>query len=164
MNRCRIHLFLTTCLIYVCGCKVDESQIDTEKPIIDLSMIDAFPKSCDTLYFGEQFNLKAILKDNSELGTYSIGIHHNFDQHTHSTEFDICSFDNVKPAVNPCTYIQDYTIPANTTSYDISQTITIPKGDGSLLHDPGDYHFEIRLTDKEGWSALKGLNIKILHR
>jgi hypothetical protein len=28
--------------------------------------------------------------------------------------------------------------------------------------DPGDYHFFISLTDREGWSAQKGLNIKVL--
>nr|WP_244939634.1 DUF4625 domain-containing protein [Arcticibacter tournemirensis] len=27
--------------------------------------------------------------------------------------------------------------------------------------DPGDYHFMIKLTDKEGWQTIKGLSIKL---
>nr|WP_229206214.1 DUF4625 domain-containing protein [Dyadobacter fermentans] len=27
--------------------------------------------------------------------------------------------------------------------------------------DPGDYHFMIRLTDKEGWQTIRGISIKI---
>lgn len=146
------------------ACKDNVSEIDTQKPMIDLTMEGAFPTSCDTLYFGEEFIIKAILNDNVELGAYNVGIHHNFDQHTHSTEFDECTFDETKTAVNPFTYIQDFTIPASLTSYTITQSMTIPSTDGTALYDAGDYHFEIRLTDKEGWSTHKGLNVKILHR
>ena len=35
---------------------------------------------------------------------------------------------------------------------------------GNGLYDEGDYHFFISLTDKEGWSAQKGLSVKMLHR
>jgi hypothetical protein len=42
-------------------------------------------------------------------------------------------------------------------SYEATTQITIPAD-----VDPGDYHFMIRLTDKEGWQTLKGLSIKIL--
>ena len=39
----------------------------------------------------------------------------------------------------------------------------LPTGDGTGLYDAGDYHFQITVIDKEGWSILKGLNVKILH-
>jgi hypothetical protein len=42
--------------------------------------------------------------------------------------------------------------------------MTIPSSDGIDLYDEGDYHFQIRLTDKEGWSTMKGLNVKLLRR
>lgn len=30
-----------------------------------------------------------------------------------------------------------------------------------VLIDAGDYHFMIRVTDKEGWQTMKGLSLKI---
>ncbi len=42
------------------SCEKDEN-IDSQKPVIDLSIQDAFPVNCDTLYFGEPFILKVNL-------------------------------------------------------------------------------------------------------
>ena len=143
----------------------DDSTIDTVKPSIDLTIANAFPTSCDTLYFDEPFTVKALSTDNVELGTYNIDIHNNFDQHAHSTGgFDQCTFDAVKMAVNPYVLIQDYTIPAASAEYTTEISMTIPGSDGTDLYDEGDYHFELTVVDKEGWSTLVGLNIKILHR
>jgi hypothetical protein len=139
-------------------------DIDNQKPVIDLSIQDAFPVNCDTLYFDEPFNLKVLFSDNVELGSYSIDIHNNFDHHSHSTEVTECSLDPIKEPVNPFTLIQDYDIPVKLQEYETSLSITIPSSNTNGLHDEGDYHFFISLTDKEGWSAQKGLSIKILHR
>jgi len=144
------------------ACNTDET--DTEKPNVDVTFATAFPTSCDTLYFDEPFVVKVLLVDNAELGSYNIDIHHNFDQHTHSTEFEVCTFDGKKTAVNPYTFIQDYTIPEASTEYTTDITLTLPSSDGTNPYDEGDYHFQIKLTDKEGWSTLLGLNVKILRR
>lgn len=145
------------------SCEKDE-DIDNQKPEIDLSIQDAFPVSCDTLYFGETFILKVKFTDNVQLGSYSIDIHNNFDHHSHSTEVTECNLDPIKIAVNPFTFIEDYAIDKGLKAYETNLSITIPTGNATGLFDDGDYHFFISLTDKEGWSAQKGLSIKIVHR
>lgn len=138
-------------------------EIDNVKPVIDLSSQDAFPVNCDTLYFGESFELKILLTDNVELGSYSIDIHNNFDHHSHSTEVSECELDPVKDPVNPFTFIEDYDIPEGLMEFETENLISIPAGNNDGLYDEGDYHFFISLTDKEGWSTQRGLSIKILH-
>jgi hypothetical protein len=149
--------------LFFTSCKKEE-ETDKEKPAIDLTIPGAFPVNCDTLYFGESSDLKILFSDNFELGSYSIGIHHNFDHHSHCTEVTVCSLDPIKDPVNPFTYIEDYNIPAGLKEYEANVSISIPSGNISGLYEEGDYHFFISLTDKEGWLAQKGLSIKILHR
>ena len=165
MNILKILILLTAFSFFLNGCQDEEKPtIDTEKPSIDLTIVDAFPTSCDTLYFDEPFTVKALLTDNVELGAFNIDIHNNFDHNTHSTEIRQCTLDAVKTAVNPYVFIQDYTIPNASSNYVTDVSMTIPSSDGTDLYDEGDYHFQIRLTDKEGWSTLKGINVKFLRR
>jgi len=147
-------------LFNTCG----DKDIDKTKPSIDLSYSEVFPQNCDTLYFGESFNMKMLFTDNVELGSYSMDIHNNFDHHAHSTEVSECDMDSVKTAVNPFTFIQDYDIPENSTSYKADISISLPSDKNGTRFDDGDYHFFISLTDNEGWSIQKGLSVKILHR
>jgi hypothetical protein len=157
------YILILVALIFLFSCEKQEN-IDKEKPFISLDFAEAFPVNCDTFYFGESFVLKVLFTDNVELGSYSIDIHHNFDHHSHSTEVTACTLDPKKNPVYPFLFIGDYDIPAGLASYETSTTISIPSGDGIELYDEGDYHFFISLTDKEGWSAQKGLSIKMLHR
>jgi hypothetical protein len=156
-----ISFLLVSFLLLSCD---KDKDIDTEKPLIDLSLPDAFPRNCDTLYFGESFDFRVIFTDNAGLGSYSIGIHHNFDHHSHSTEVTECNPGPKKPPVNPFSFIADYDIPAGLTEYQTNLSVTVPSGNGAGLFDEGDYHFFISLTDREGWSAQKGLSIRMLHR
>jgi hypothetical protein len=116
------------------------------------------------MYFGESFTFRVLFSDNVELGSFSIDIHHNFDHHSHSTEVTECQLDPKINPDNPFVFIQDYTIPAGSKSYETNLSISLPSGNVGVLFDEGDYHFFISLTDKEGWSAQKGLSIKILRR
>lgn len=153
--------FLTLFILTTCS----KSDVDKEAPVIDLSIAGAFPNNCDTLYFGETFTLKIRLTDNVELGSttaLSIDIHNNFDHHSHSTEVTECNLDAVKTAVNPYTLIKTFDIPEGLSEYETNLQITIPASDDNGEFDKGDYHFFISLTDREGWSAQKGLSIKIL--
>lgn len=152
-------LIVASTLLFACS-----GEVDTEKPSIDLTAADAFPKSCETLYFDEPFTVKWLLTDNVELGSYNIDIHHNFDQHNHSTEFEKCDLDDVKTAVNPYTFIQDYSIPEGSSDYNTEVSLTLPASDGTNLYDEGDYHFQLKVTDQEGWSKMVGLSVKILHK
>lgn len=148
--------FLASSLIFT-ACDSDKNEIDTEYPVIDILAADAFPKQCSTVTRGQKITFRAKFTDNSQLGSYSLDIHHNFDHHTHSTEVMDCTADPVKKPVKPMLYINSVTIPSGQKSYEAVQEISIP---GDI--DSGDYHFMIRLTDKEGWQTIKGLSIKIL--
>ncbi|MCR4031853.1 MULTISPECIES: DUF4625 domain-containing protein [Flavobacterium] len=144
-------------LVFISSCSSDKAEIDTEYPVIDITTAGAFPIQCSTIERGKTFTFKATFNDNVELGSYSLDIHHNFDHHTHSTEVTTCETEAVKKPVNPMLFINNYTIPKGVKNYEATAQITIPAD-----VDPGDYHFMIRLTDKEGWQTLKGLSIKIL--
>lgn len=159
----KLLIFLFSLLTFSYSCSSDET-IDTEKPLIDLSIPGAFPVNCDTLYFGESYQLKLLFTDNVELGSFSIDIHHNFDHHSHSTEVAACDLDPIKDPVNPYVVIDDYEIPSGSTYYETDLSIPIPANDGSDKYDEGDYHFFISLTDHEGWSTQKGISIKIMYR
>ncbi|CAA9200452.1 hypothetical protein FLA105534_03099 [Flavobacterium bizetiae] len=144
-------------LLALASCSSDNNEIDTEYPVIDISASNAFPIQCSEITRGQKITFRAKFTDNAALGSYSLDIHHNFDHHTHSTEVNNCVADPIKKPVNPMLYINSVTIPNGEKSYEAVQEITIPTD-----IDPGDYHFMIRLTDKEGWQTIKGLSIKIL--
>lgn len=149
------YLFAVVLLGGGCSKNNDETK-DTEYPVIDLSVANAFPVQCGTVKRGESFTFTARLTDNAQLGSVSVDVHHNFDHHTHSTEVQTCQMEPVKAAVNPFLLIRSYPITAGLKTYDIAQAIDIPAN-----IDAGDYHFLIRLTDKEGWQTIKGISIKI---
>lgn len=144
-------------LLALASCSSDNNEIDTEYPVIDISASNAFPIQCSEITRGQKITFRAKFTDNVALGSYSLDIHHNFDHHTHSTEVNNCVADPIKKPINPMLYINSVTIPNGEKSYEAVQEITIPTD-----IDPGDYHFMIRLTDKEGWQTIKGLSIKIL--
>ena len=133
MKTIRLIIVFVALIALFHSCKKDKKEIDKEKPTIDLAIPDAFPVNCDTLYFGEAFQLKALFSDNAGLGSYSIDIHHNFDHHSHSTEVTECNTDPVKAPVNPFTFIRDYAIPANLKEYTTNLSISIPSGNNSGL-------------------------------
>lgn len=156
-----IIIFAAIIVLFSCDNKTD---IDTEKPVIHTDYIHAFPSFCDTIYFGETFNFRALFSDNEELGAYSIDIHHNFDHHSHGHNIEECELSPKKQPVNPYVYLEDYQIPSGEKEYEAYLPISIPSQNGEGLFDEGDYHFQIYLTDKEGWSTPLGLSIKMLHR
>ncbi|MCH5714821.1 DUF4625 domain-containing protein [Niabella hibiscisoli] len=144
-------------LLLIAACsKKDQDAIDTTYPEIDVLTAGAFPKQCSEVQRGQSFTARIHASDNKELGSVSIDIHHNFDHHSHSTEVAGCNMDAVKTPVKPMVLIQTINVPGGQTSYVAEQTIHIPAD-----VDAGDYHFLIRVTDKEGWQTIKGLSIKI---
>lgn len=157
------NLILPLVILLFFSCKKDD-DIDKEKPIIDLNYSKAFPTYCDTLYFGETFNLKALFTDNVELGSFSIDIHNNFDHHSHGHKIDECDLAPIKQAVNPIIFLETYEIPAGLKEYEVNLPIAIASGKDATLYDEGDYHFQIFLVDKEGWSTPLGLSIKLKYR
>lgn len=151
---------LSLCLVLILmlsNCSKETTEpIDTIYPEIITNTNDAFPKQCSVIKRGESFVFKALVSDNAELGSLNLDIHHNFDHHTHSTELEECDMEAIKQPVKPFLLIKNVVIPAGQKSYQASAEIQVPAD-----VDPGDYHFMIRLTDKEGWQTIKGLSIKI---
>lgn len=157
MKTIKTALFFLAVSALITACSSDNDVVDTEYPVIDISASNAFPVQCSQVNRGQKFTFRASFNDNAALGSYSLDIHHNFDHHTHSTEVSDCETDPVKKPVKPLLYINSVSIPDGLKNYEAVQEITIPED-----VDPGDYHFMIRLTDKEGWQTIKGLSIKIL--
>lgn len=161
MKKIRVFMHVSILLAIVsCG----KNDIDTEKPTISAEISTAFPQNCDTIYFGENFNFRYLFSDNNELGSYSIDIHQNFDHHSHSTEFGVCSLEPKKEPKNPYLLMQNFDLPEGLSEYETNITILVPSSNGKGEFDTGDYHFSISLTDKEGWSTQKGLSIKMMYR
>ncbi len=153
-----ILLSLFAAMLILSSC--NRTEIDNEKPFIDLTIENAFPNNCDTIYFGVPFKFKALLTDNFQLGSFSLDIHNNFDHHSHSTDFMECELSLVKAPVKPYVFINEFEIPSGLKTYLADIELTIPDNG----FDEGDYHFFISLTDREGWRAEKGISIKILNR
>lgn len=137
-------------------CSKDKTQVDTIYPEIGLSIAGAFPQQCSSIKRGQTFTFKARFSDNVELGSYSLDVHHNFDHHSHSTEVEECELEAKKAPVKPYLFIKDYPLTAGLQEYVATTEISVPAD-----VDPGDYHFMVRLTDKEGWQTLRGISIKI---
>lgn len=150
-------LYLAFLLLFLAGC--DEIVKDEEVPQIDMTGANDFPQNCAKVYRGEAFVFSATLTDNTELGSYSIEMHHNFDHHTHSTSGTSCEMEEVKSPVNPFVFIEEYEIPSGLKSYAVQNQIMIPAN-----VDAGDYHITVRLTDKSGWQTFKGIAVKVTDR
>jgi len=137
------------------GCEKEPVK-DNEKPVINMETSGAFPLPCDTLFKGDNFVFKAVFADNVELGSFNLELHQNFDHHTHGSHVETCEFDPVKEPVNPFYYNKSYTIPPGLTSYNAQIEVPIPAD-----VDTGDYHFMVKLTDKEGWQAWQSVSVKV---
>jgi hypothetical protein len=162
MSRIRILTFarilagsLTITLLFSCS----GEEADYQPPEIVMSGPHHFPQNCDTLFMGESFTFRATFRDNSELGSYSLDIHHNFDHHSHSTDMVQCPLDPVRNPDKPFLLIEEFNISDGKTEYEAIQEIWIP-----VDIDPGDYHLMVRVTDKTGWQALRGITVKITER
>jgi hypothetical protein len=138
-------------------CGKDKAEVDTIYPEIDLSVAGAFPQQCSSIKRGEAFTFKVRFSDNIELGSYSLDIHHNFDHHSHSTEVEECILAGKKTPVKPFLFIKDYPLTAGLQEHVATVDISVPAD-----ADAGDYHFMVRLTDKEGWQTMRGISIKII--
>ena len=144
------------CALCACSSSDDDEAKDMSQPIITDQGITANPIDCQVYQRGGSIPFNYFFTDDTELGTYNIEIHNNFDHHTHSTSSVECPMDALKQPVKPWVYNQDFAIPTGLRQYDAKINIPIPAD-----IDPGDYHFMVRLTDRAGWQQLKAVAIKI---
>ncbi len=156
MRQNIFYSIMLLCALSACGGD-DDVQKDQIPPVISTEGITANPIDCQQYHRGEAIPFHYIMNDNEELGSYNIEIHNNFDHHTHSTTSVDCPMDAKKGVQNPWVFNQDFVIPPGQHTYDASHDIQIPAD-----IDPGDYHFMIRLLDREGWQQVHAVAIKIL--
>ncbi len=141
--------------LLISSCSSDDK--DEEKPTISVNYNGGFPQGCVLLAKGETYNFRAKVTDNMALASYSIDIHNNFDHHTHDDQVTECDLEDIKQAINPLIFIENYSIEDNLTSYEINIPITIPRD-----IDAGDYHSAYSVTDQTGWQARTSIDIKII--
>ena len=155
MKKTYLSLILL-CALSACSSSDDNEKKDMTYPEISDNGIVAVPTDCEVFKRGEVIPLNYVFTDDTELGSYNIEIHNNFDHHTHSTSSVECPMDAQKQPVKPWVYNQDFTIPAGQRSFTARHDISIPAD-----IDTGDYHFMIRLTDSVGWQQLHAVAIKV---
>ena len=153
-----IYLFYSLLLLFVVSCSSsDDTEIDEEKPTITINYTDGFPQACEILERGQTYIFKALATDNVALAAYSLDLHHNFDHHTHDDQDAECELDDIKSAVNPLIYMENFSIENGGQSYELSITIDIPND-----IDTGDYHCSYSVTDETGWQSRTSIDIKIV--
>jgi hypothetical protein len=153
-----ISFFIVTVLIC---CKKKEHDITV--PEIDLAWTGTYPALCDTLIFGNTYNIRFRFTDDIELSHYSIDIVHNFQQQIQIPEPGNCTPDHVKPAVYPFNYSNTFQIPEGKKEFTTNTVIWFPEMDCcNNTYDEGDYVFLIRLTDKAGLFTEDKLSVKLL--
>jgi len=150
--------FILSLLCALCACSSDdEDQKDMTYPVISDEGITANPVECQQYKRGDVIPFNYIFTDDTELGSFNIEIHDNFNHHTHSGSAVECEQEAYKDPVKPWIYNKDFTIPSGLTKYNARFDIQIPD-----TIDTGDYHFMVRLTDQASWTELKAVAIKIV--
>jgi hypothetical protein len=150
-------------LLSLASCGDDELR-DMTPPAITGEGITCNPINCQVYQPGDSIPFLYVFEDDTELGSFNIEIHNNFDHHTHSTEGDDhegseCEDEHEEEhhtPQKPWVYNQSYAIPEGQKRYVARIDIPIPAD-----IDEGDYHFMIRLTDRAGWQQIKGIAIKV---
>ncbi|PKB44202.1 uncharacterized protein DUF4625 [Cellulophaga sp. RHA19] len=152
------YFFFLPLLTIISSCSSDDSSDkDEEKPTISINYTQGFPQPCVQLVKGETYSFRAQVTDNKALASYSLDVHNNFDHHTHDDQEGECNLEPIKQAINPFIYMENYTIPEGSTSYEINVSLTIPDD-----IDTGDYHCAYSVTDQTGWQSRTSIDIKIV--
>ena len=104
------------CAISACG-STDDSAKDLTMPTIEDTEAETSPTDCEEFHRGDTIFFAYNFSDDTELGSFNIEAHNNFDHHTHSTSAVECEQEDKKQPVRPWTYSQDFQIPPGTASY-----------------------------------------------
>ena len=154
--KTRTYFVALLCIALFSMCKSDDDARDTTPPEIGGDAAKVNPIDCQIYHPGETIRVYYELTDDTELGSYEIEIHDNFQPHTHSAVAVRCPHLTTTATVYPWTMSEAAEIPASTKKYTIQKNIVIPTD-----RDLGDYHFELRVTDRTGWTTEKSVDIKI---
>jgi len=132
-------LFLSATIAFT-SCSKDEDdpaeEKDTTKPLIDLTS----PADDTEFLPGDVIPFSAVLSDDKALGSYKIDIHPG-EGHDHKSADDNGAWS----------YQKSWSLPEGSTNETVSHSeIVVPEEVDGLPTMPGDYHFLVYCTDKEG--------------
>lgn len=152
LNILKYLLFFT--ILLAC---IEEKDTDIEQPSAKIIS----PSPCDTIYFGQSFQFKINLSDNTGLGNISMDLHHNFEHHNHGAH-ESCNMDDPKKAINPYYNNWIFSLPETSKSFTLDTLLSLPSMKNDSVHyDTGDYHFHFYITDNEGYQTFTTLDMKI---
>ncbi len=156
MKKIYLILMLMAVFFIMAACDKKDDSTDKTPPTIGGDPTWVNPVDCSVYHRGENLLVRYELSDNEELGSYEIEIHNNFQPHTHSAVTAHCQHEANTATVYPWAINESFEIPAGQKTFSINKTYTIPDD-----RDEGDYHLEIRVTDRAGWTTEKSIDIKI---
>ena len=70
------------------ACGSDDNDKDMTAPVISGRGLTASPINCQVYHPGDVISFRYLFEDDTELGSFNIEVHGNFDHHSHSTEAD----------------------------------------------------------------------------
>lgn len=127
-------------LIFLSGCFLTGGNpVDLSAPSIELHL----PAPDDSLSAGAFVSFEAILKDDLELGSYSIDIHDNLDNHGHGRIAEIAQ----DPSLVRWSFKRNYTIPEGLILFVAAHDDDIEIPPNALA---GPYDFIIQAVDQAG--------------
>jgi len=136
-------LLFSVWVLLATSCKRDEA--DTEAPVISVSG----PEADEVLFIGSEIHFEVDFSDNTELKSYKVDIHSNFDGHSHKGGLA----DSVA-----WSFQKSWNFDAGQRNAHVHHhEIAIPTEFEGKAISQGDYHFMIYCTDASGnetWTAV----------
>lgn len=124
----------------------EEDDADTQEPVIQLMA----PEDGTVLYAGGDIHFEVEFEDDTELRSYKVDIHSNFDGHTHKGTL-------TAGEGHPWSYQQSWDFePGKKNTHVHHHEIVVPETIEGEPIATGDYHFMVYCTDaagNESWVA-----------
>lgn len=148
------YILLTTFILAITiFSSCDEDEVDNNQPIITIGE----PAENETLYIGSDVHFECDFSDDTELASYKIEIHDNFDGHTHEKSLQM-EDDSVAFSYNNSWNFDEGLKNAHIHHHEI----VIPETIDGVRIAQGDYHFGIYCTDIAGNESHQFIDIHIM--
>ena len=142
-------LSIISLMVVLNACEKDKG--DTTKPVI---LLEA-PANGDTLFIGHEVHFEVEFTDETELKSYKVDIHDNFDGHNHKSTAD---------ELEPWLFQQSWQIEAGKKNAHIHHhEIVVPETVNGLEIAPGPYHFMLYCTDAAGNESWTVTDVVVAH-
>ncbi len=134
----------------------DQEDQDTTSPVISLTA----PAEGDSLYIGHDIHFDVEFSDNTELASYKVNIHNNFDDHGHSDTYMKATHADE----TPFSFEKSWTFEAQKRNEHVHHhEIVIPETINGKPVADGKYHFIVYCVDRAGNESYVARNVLIGH-